>query len=626
MSAFDCELEAMQISLAKWCLIGVIMLVAIGVRVWDLGTHFSHVDDLGVARTLITLQQNPEYDKPSLLSELHESRWSLYGRLGHSLAVKLDNAGLLDALVPAANKLVRIQRFSEHWTYAPLQFLITDSMVSDTRTYRENLFWGRVPSLLFSIAALILCLFIYQRSNMPGVLPAFLLVALSWEHTIYAKQQESYAIAVFATTAVILLVLQHTRAQRLSLTLIGSSVLVLSILSYAQYQTLFLVPAFFLATFLHHWREEGRVRLVAVYSVASACLVGLVAPLYFLFIRQHQNRGIHWNGGPDREFVFSLESMDSSLDAILFFIKNTFVVLHAMVALVPERSWLYLPFGLLFFVLFVSGIVAFSRNPDSRYRTLGLFMLVVAITWVGLLVSKIIALSPTRHSLILLPIFAIILAEGLHFWQLKAEQMTSRAMPWLPFAACGVLLLPFGYYLPGIIAERDDPFNEQRIVALTKQHEVTMIIAADWTHNLGLMRPWSRDSVYFQDLHFVPGNDDSIAYVSHRQPLNAVTFEHARTGISDYYQQQHLAQQDRTPKLAGLDRYDIVFTQQQAATPEVDFSNLTQNGGNGYYFYVLKKKVSKEGLKKKPIAGEPALVNEPVLRETSVGQPQGSNP
>src|SRR5690606_3243572 len=94
------------------------------------------------------------------------------------------------------------------WTYAPFQFWFTPLLIHPDQTYREFLFWGRLPSVFFSVLGLALLAFfyrLYDRWKTGRVFAALAILAFSWENIIHARQMHNYALGVTAFIALMVL-------------------------------------------------------------------------------------------------------------------------------------------------------------------------------------------------------------------------------------------------------------------------------------------------------------------------------------------------------------------------------------------------------------------------------------
>ncbi|MDA0788088.1 MAG: hypothetical protein O2780_01370 [Proteobacteria bacterium] len=604
----------------RWAIITLLLLLAVGARYWDLASHFSHVDDYGVAQSLLAYQSHPAFERSALLQRQQDNDWSPITRARHGVTKALDGLDLLVPIIDFSNKVERLGRFSKYWTYAPAQFLLTDSLLDPTQSYREKLYWGRMPSLWFGLLALALWLRFYRLFDWKGhgALVALALLALSWENIIYAKQQSSYSVGVLAMVTMMLMVVWHAGRQALSAGAMFVTTCVLILFCYAQYQTLFLLPAFFLVLLRHYGLPPGEVRrwpgrVVGTLTAGGALLLAALVPLYHYCLRYHQASGIHWNGGPNQEFVLDFTKVESISGIIVFLTSNTYLTLQAMTAVVPETSPMYGPLGIIFAVLFLLGIIGFWRSSDTRERRLGLFMGLVALTWAGLLTARIITLSPTRHSLILLPVFGIVIGQGLTLCTGEIARVIprQRAEVVVSYGFCLILVAAFASHLIQVLDSRADPFSEQELIAWVRNQQVNIMIGSDWTGQPGLMPGFAEHSYYYQDLYFYlpPPSDPSpstdrtkvlstppqqrIAWLSHRHPIDSERFTHAARGLARYLSlRARMGHALPVTQPGRFDDYQITTRIEIPSDIEMDISNRTSNGSNGYYFYLLEQRPS----------------------------------
>ena len=159
-----------------------------------------------------------------------------------------DDTVLIRTVLEEPNMMARIFRIPKRHTNAPFQFIFTSFLLSPSMGYRELLFWGRLPSCVFSMLALFAMVYFYRRwgSRHSTVLLGLTLLACSWENIVYAKQSYSYAIGVFALTVMLGLFSELKDCTRLSLRRFLALSFGLVLLSNMQYQIFIFIPPFFL--------------------------------------------------------------------------------------------------------------------------------------------------------------------------------------------------------------------------------------------------------------------------------------------------------------------------------------------------------------------------------------------
>jgi hypothetical protein len=209
--------------------LAAIALTGIYARFVELAWHFTNVDDLGIAEIIFA----------------SEPRWNVF-----HLLITLTNA--------------------------PFEYLFTYFLISPNQGYRELLFWGRLPSCVAGILAIVALILFYRRYSKGRIWEAFLptaLLACSWENIAYAKQMFSYAIGVLAAALSFVLFVNNLKDKLILKSLILTS-LGLAVLCSMQYQMFLFIPAFFLALFAYHFRKVKK-KLVLVRDFVISEIVFL---------------------------------------------------------------------------------------------------------------------------------------------------------------------------------------------------------------------------------------------------------------------------------------------------------------------------------------------------------------
>lgn len=581
----------------------IVILLGTYVRFADLATHFVHVDDIGVAQTIVYNQEAIRVEdlRANILAPNAPDYWSL----NKILLRFADQIGFLPTYVGLSRYVNGALSIPRDFTYAPLQFFLTSALVSPGQGYRDVLFWGRFPSFLLGVLALPLILLVHRKLHGPtfwayGLL-SLSLMAFSWESIVYAQQMESYTIGVLSATLLLLCLfryLDRPSPTTRDLIQLGAAA---ACLSYTQYQIIFLVPGLFAAIFLAWWRKRRPAMQLTKQALVTGLSYGLlVLPLYTNYLSKLASRGINWNAGPKQEYLFALPQgwalWEQARHVAGFFIKNTVVSLQSVVAMVPLGHPALPPLTTLLLLLAGAGLVSLFLAPERPKRYLGLYLLLSTLVWTVLVVGQKITLSPTRHSLILLPFLAVLVAEGLGF-ALRKLTRTRRQGVHLALSA-GLVLLMGGLFvtgMPEVRKQRLDPFSENEIKQVLRDHQVRTIVAYGWTWNLGSMglaqdgwRILALPSEINTYQRFKEDRPDGLhgpfAFVSHRRPLSPMEFEQLIERINN----ERRSDVRLAPEFG---RYELLWSREVDSTTEIDFFPLTENGANGLYMYVygLKK-------------------------------------
>lgn len=151
----------------------LLVILAFFVRGIDLSTHFAHYDDIGVG---LDIQQ----------AKLHSGQGFI-------------------------NRIKTFETIPLQWTYAPLQFVITNLLVNTDASYRELLFWSRLPSFISSMIAIGVLMFLCLKYRGEDALSLCCLMitffSFSQENVIYSKQSGPYALGCLALLVLMALIL-----------------------------------------------------------------------------------------------------------------------------------------------------------------------------------------------------------------------------------------------------------------------------------------------------------------------------------------------------------------------------------------------------------------------------------
>jgi len=550
-------------------IVGLAVILAAGIyaRSADLAWHFTHIDDLGPAKTILDAQRE------------HRSPW---------------------LAVPAS------------WTYAPFQFIFTSALLSPDLTYRQILYRGRLPSAAAGCLGLLALIAFYKkwRGDAGASLFALAILALSLENIIYAKQINNYALGVTAFILLACRLIHHVKKQDLSPGGLLKSAVLLGLLCSMHYQIIFFMPAFFLTLALYALsvRQTGK-REMAAFAGAGILSAALVYPLWHFFLEVHMDAGLTgWNAGLQQEFLFHRGGHGGLFSfaayAISFFLGNFLTVLRSHTSFAAEGSfWNTAVSGALIPALFVAGLIRLLASKEAPSRFTGIFFTFAAGTFLALVFLNKLTLSPTRHSLILLPLFAITAAEGLDgvtdFLRKMAPRLPSLALPGLLSL---VMLTGFALSFGNFLRERRDPFSETEIAGVLRQEKADVLLRVHHTPQPEVMKSVEDYFGEYEsgwEIHGIisngTGSDGSVAWISHRDKLTPASFEDMRKQVNvfAYYSNPARLQQGKHPfptLQTPWEGYQVVYSKEIDSPVEIDYGRRTQNGSNNFYFYVLKKR------------------------------------
>lgn len=580
--------------LLRWILLIIIICLGFYIRFIDLSTHFSHCDDNGVAYTILDVK-TPK-DISAVRGILAEK--ANYPRL--KILIKLDQLGLLEPLLSIEKHLKIAQFFiiPLRWTYAPLQYIFTPIFISREQSYREILFWGRLPSFIFSILSLILLVPLYRLFRkgeyFQYLIFSLVLFTFSWEHIIYSKHMASYSIGVLSVVLILYLLLYNVEHVDFSIKRMLLHSFLLAILSHAQYQILIFVFAYYLSLFYYYLNKtEEKLKLIKNFSLSVIFYLVLIFPMYFLFLQHLSSRGTSYVIHAGKQFIFNFQPnaplVEEFIKALLFFFKNSIIVLQSNLTFLPESHPFIFPMTCFFITLFSLGILSFFLTKNVKKQMIGLFFLILAILWAILILQKKIALGPTRHNLILLPCQVIILSEGLGFIFNKIKNSNlkhSLGVFFSLFFSC-VIIFSFFANFQKVVNERRDYFNEKEIFNVLEKYKVSTIISYAESTNIALMLMNKKSSFnHFDNSHWQfykkTPNYNLVAFISHHAALDKERFNQSKQLINSNPQSFNTFK-------SNLSEYKIIFSKEISSNAKPEFSNRIKILSNGYYFYILEK-------------------------------------
>jgi hypothetical protein len=563
--------EALQRNKQTIFLFSLVLGVGIFVRFFQLDQYFTHTDDLGIIEFIFKGQS------------VHD-----------------------------------IFFLPRNLTNAPFQYLFTYFLISPAQSYRELLFWARLPSCVAGCLALGVLAFCCRKDEKNSLAKGFFaltLVACSLDNVAFAKQAHSYAIGVLAVAILLLLLMRKGAASFFSKRDAWITALVLAFASHMQYQTLLFVPAFYLALWTAQEKDPGtRYALLRNFVLSAALLLILVLPMWSFFLRTRYfdyGRNITWALGSAREYTLdwdvSRNLWGQFVYAIQFFLKNLFVVFESKIAFIPESAPFFRFFITSFYGCFLLGAGAFFASADRRTRALGVFLGVTLLTWWGMAAVRHFPFGPSRHTLILLPLFAVTVAEGAWVFFEFVASLVGKKFP--RFSPAGMLsglgvivLILFSVHLREFFEERKNPVSEKEIVRVLKAFGVDEVFYDRRGYHLEYF-PDFRD--FYKGLGELPPTEIKTFSFITRYPVTSVTSR------CEQYREMHRAMKREEAREGGkaspkvflrpCKDFQVVYEKKVESDVSEGFSRKLKANilFNRLYFYVLsvdpeKKKIAEQ--------------------------------
>lgn len=146
------KLNSRRIAFAVFALV---LTVGTAHRLAILKGHFGHIDDLGIASDIILAKATP-LNPDNLLAEVRIKEAEGRGTAHTAALLKLSTLNLARPAAYAYAVLYPFVRVPVGWNYPPLPFVATPFLISPGQSYEGVKFWGRLPSLVFTVAAMLL--------------------------------------------------------------------------------------------------------------------------------------------------------------------------------------------------------------------------------------------------------------------------------------------------------------------------------------------------------------------------------------------------------------------------------------------------------------------------------------
>ena len=385
-------------------------LIAIAQTYWLLPRHFTQIDDIGVAESLMVRNMDYRDDCPKNLQDLR----------GQALLFIIRSP---DRVCKITTQLNRLSIIPSLWTYAPIQFWLTQAFLSSNHSYsyEEVKYWGRLPSFIFYLLGLVGFYFLL-RYRLPDfskrpllILSMTIFLGLSMEERIHAAQMHSYAIGILANVLAFLayINLVNPKNNSYSSVMYASGLFALAI--GMQYQSILLVAACLAGVFISQYLQDKclNLRFIVRFSVLI-CTTALLSYAVVGNILGFSSRGANWNAGPNGEFIvqggdFS-EKLFSFFKLIIFQAPENIYAITSSIELSNGAAYFL---GLGFLSLMALGFwYLWNRRVVHDNQIVLVFLGAYAVIYFAFIFLGKLTFSPTRHFLFYLPVVVLLMGYG----------------------------------------------------------------------------------------------------------------------------------------------------------------------------------------------------------------------
>lgn len=249
-----------------------------------------------------------------------------------------------------------------------------------------------------------------------------LMLALSWENIIYSTQMEPYEIGVFFVALITILLYKEKNS--------WVDLVVLVLACYAQYQLYIFVFSYYAVNLWINRKNKNKFFLYFTQGVINLLLC--IPLLNYVFTNGMLSRGTNWNVGPDNMFLFSIPDGTLILKIkyiIVFFMRNIIIMIKSFYVSNSGTSWVYIIASII--SLFI--VIGFVKLYKSDNKKIFIYICINGAIFLTLILMGKLALSPTRHSLVGVPLYLLMFGKGLTILdcikQDKIKKIISYVLP-----------------------------------------------------------------------------------------------------------------------------------------------------------------------------------------------------
>lgn len=583
-----------SISLSLKIVLGILVLICFLQTSQLLRQHFTHIDDIGVAESLLI--RNLDYRDNC--GKIEDGNVPII-----AAKIFIKDSEKICKLHTSINRLSLV---SSLWTYAPFQFYTTQHLLKRhvSYSYDEIKILGRLPSFGFYIAG-VLCFFgltlgIFHREKYGAYIPWILtpLVALSLEQRIYAAQMESYSIGLLSNCIAIWCLYSLQSIQDRSYLKLGGISALLAVAVSMQYQAILLVASGLIAIGLIHLSHTFKLKFFLKFTFLASSTV-FFSYLLVGNVLGMSNRAINWNAGVKGEFVVSGNNIvERLLNFFSILSDNFFYNLYSIISGIELSTVLANYFGFIFAALFVFGLIQLWIRRKSLSFLFHLAFIYIAVYLLFVFFGKL-TFSPTRHFLYYLPFVLIICGFGFQFIferipeRIKSIQILGSA---LLLMYCIFSLYSFGSFA----SKRQDLLSEDFLSSEIAKTNASFLLYDQFDIEPLLMERLKSFPVFQLSIPEAQCNGFSI-YSPDNKEIEFITYSKRRPewDLKDKYFNDFLSSligNCFTPhtkdNIASIRKVGDLMKVESST--EIDLSNKTKNGSNSYYLQLFSAKL-KEG-------------------------------
>ena len=533
----------------------LIFFAGLLLRTFLLPNHFSHTDDLIVPRTMSLNEEVFEDYVSDRIDRLSDEDFYLVDFYFKYNKIILDHFDL-------AKTIILPLILSKNTTYAPGQYFISSCLnfnISDS--YKMMKVKSRIINFIWFVLLFIGLFYLFKNSNNKlSFLIIPIIISFSWTSIIYSVQSSPYFILILSQFFYFYFLANYKSSNKKYLLFT-----ILLLLPLFNYLNIFFSS---IVVFFFFFKDVFRLKIRSIFLSLFSLIFFLF--VYFFFLKNKTARTLNWNTGENHEFLFSQDSIGEIFYFPFFLIKNGFISLVNHINFTGKFDLISILIVIILIVLSNFGLYKLFFNDKLKkyfYYILLSFLLIVSLIFLGKL-----TLSPTRHTIYLIPLISILSYVGLNNLTLNRNNLFDKYV--LFFYSC--ICLVWVIYLPFNIKNRSDKFDEKFINKVIVDYKVNNIVLYDWTYQPIYMPSFALD------YNFVDNGEKNLI-MSRKLQYN--------TGSTLFISQRNDSIEFNIAKKEFLDNpisLNEVLEIQELSQTEIATLNLTKNGTNNLIMNIYK--------------------------------------
>ena len=547
----------------------LIFLIGFLSRIDSLKNHFTHVDDIGVAKVIIDSKNNPIIK--NIFDKNHENYNNKY-----KIIIR-ENFNEDSKILKFLRNVFPFVSVSFYYSYSPIQFIFTNILLEFSDNYEEIKIFGRIPSLIFSILSFIIFYNlgkkIFNKDEKYILLFCVSIFYLSWEYIFISSLMHNYSLGILS----ILIILNNYIFSKKGLNDLNNlftkkKAIILAILFYCSYQVLIPIIAFGLYTVLIKIKKNDNFLDKKFFNFFLIVGILILPGLIWISVSDFGSISVNsWNSGKNGIFYFQISNLENISYFFSFFFKNFYYIFSRSLSFFPENNYFFNFVFLVLLVIVIFGIIDTYREKNEIKTNFIIFSSFIFLVWLVLVFFNKLTLSPTRHSIILLPIFLIFLGYGLIavsklLIQLKAKKFNSFFQFFLIF----FVIFNFIYFYKDVTDQRLSLINENKFLTILKNHDVSNVIIYD---------------EHFVDMYLMPSLIKNNINVSNYE----IEITDKTKNISFISAKNPILDKNLNFLNINQEKWNLIYSSKIFLGGEIEYSNLTTNRPNQFYHYIYSR-------------------------------------